>query len=80
MAEDPEPVGFSAAVVRDGVWFLSQLWVLPKRQGRGIGSRLLDETLTWGRGAKTFSVVASPHPAALLVSLRASMYPVWTQV
>lgn len=80
VAEDPEPVGFSAAVVRDGVWFLSQLWVLPERHGSGIGSRLLDEALTWGRGASAFSVVSSPHPAAQLMYLRASMYPVWTQL
>jgi GNAT superfamily N-acetyltransferase len=80
VAEDPEPVGFSAAVVRDGVWFLSQLWVLPERHGSGIGSRLLDEALSWGRGAGAFSVVSSPHPAAQLMYLRASMYPLWTQL
>jgi GNAT superfamily N-acetyltransferase len=80
MAEDPDPIGFSAAVIRDGVWFLSQLWVLPDRHASGIGSRLLDEALAWGRGSSAFSVVASPHPAAQLMYLRASMYPVWTQL
>lgn len=78
VAEDREPVGFSAAVIREGVWFLSQLWVLPEYQGRGIGAALLDETLAWGRGARAFSVVSSPHPAAQLLYLRASMYPMWT--
>jgi GNAT superfamily N-acetyltransferase len=79
VAEDPEPVGFSAAILRDGVWFLSQLWVLPERHASGIGSRLLDEALAWGRGARAFSVVASPHPAAVTLYLRASMYPLWVQ-
>lgn len=79
-AEDPDPVGFSAAVIRDGVWFLSQLWVIPDRHGSGIGSRLLDEALAWGRGSSAFSVVASPHPAAQILYLRASMYPLWSQV
>jgi ribosomal protein S18 acetylase RimI-like enzyme len=80
LAEDPEPAGFAAAVVRDGVWFLSQLWVLPERHGAGIGSALLDETLAWGRSAGTFSVVASTFPAAQRMYLRASMYPLWTQI
>jgi GNAT superfamily N-acetyltransferase len=41
-------VGFTAAWVRDEVWFLSALFVLPERQGRGIGRRLLDPA--WGEG------------------------------
>lgn len=79
LAVDPEPIGFSAAVIRDGVWFLSQLWVLPERQGEGVGSTLLDEALVWGRGAAAFSVVASPDPVAQALYLRRSMYPVWVQ-
>jgi GNAT superfamily N-acetyltransferase len=80
VAEDPEPIGFSAAVVRDGVWFLSQLWVLPQRHGRGAGAALLDEALAWGRGASAFTVIASPHPAAQVLYLRALMYPLWSQL
>jgi GNAT superfamily N-acetyltransferase len=79
VAEDPHPVGFSGAIVRDGVWFLSQLWVLPERHASGFGSRLLDEALAWGKGARAFSVLASPHPAAVTLYLRASMYPLWVQ-
>jgi GNAT superfamily N-acetyltransferase len=80
VADDPDPVGFSAAIVRDGVWFLSQLWVLPGHQGRGIGSALFDEALAWGKGSRAFSVIGSPHPAAQLLYLRASMFPLWTQL
>ncbi|MGH2692899.1 MAG: GNAT family N-acetyltransferase [Actinomycetota bacterium] len=80
VAADPDPVGFSAAVVRDGVWFLSLLWVLPERHGSGIGSALLQETLAWGRGSAVFSVVASPYPVAQLIYLRSSMYPLYVQV
>jgi GNAT superfamily N-acetyltransferase len=79
VADDPDPAGFSAAILRDGVWFLSQLWVLPERQGEGIGAALLDEALAWGSGAGAFTVVASPHPAAVTLYLRASMYPLWIQ-
>jgi len=80
LAEDPEPVGFAGAITRDGVWFLSQFWVVPDRHGSGIGSVLLDETLAWGRDATAFSVVASPYPVAQKIYLRASMYPLWTQL
>ena len=79
VADDGRPVGFSAAIIRDGVWFLSQLWVLPDRQGDGIGRDLLDEALAWGRGATAFTVVASPHPGAMTLYLRASMHPLWIQ-
>lgn len=78
VAEDRGPVGFSAAVIRDGVWFLSQLWVLPERHASGIGAMLLDEALDWGRGCAAFSVVSSPHPPAQLLYLRASLFPLWT--
>jgi GNAT superfamily N-acetyltransferase len=80
VALDPGPAGFSAAVVRDGVWFLSLLWVLPEHHGSGIGSALLQETLAWGRGSAVFSVVASPYPVAQLIYMRSSMYPLYAQV
>jgi GNAT superfamily N-acetyltransferase len=80
VADDGGPIGFSAATEREGIWFLSQFWVLPDRHGGGIGSALLDEALAWGRGARAFTVVASPHPAAQVLYLRASMYPLWTQI
>ena len=78
--EDGEPAGFAASIVRDGVWFLSQLWVLPRRHAGGIGSALLDEALSTGTGCRAFTVVASPHPAAMTLYMRASMYPMFTQL
>jgi GNAT superfamily N-acetyltransferase len=36
-------VGFGVAVQRERVWFLSQLYVLPEHQGRGIGRALLTQ-------------------------------------
>jgi GNAT superfamily N-acetyltransferase len=40
-----ELIGFSVAAQRDHVWFLSQLYVLPEQQGRGIGRALLTQIL-----------------------------------
>ena len=45
-------VGFGSATVRDGIWFLGMLFVLPGMQATGIGRTLLDRTLAGdGRGA-----------------------------
>lgn len=35
-------VGFSLATVREGLWYLAMLFVLPAVQGNGIGTALLD--------------------------------------
>jgi GNAT superfamily N-acetyltransferase len=40
-----EIVGFGIAVQREHVWFLSQLYVLPHEQGKGIGRGLLTQIL-----------------------------------
>ena len=47
VAEDRARIaGFTAAMVRDGCWFLSAFFVGPRYQGRAIGRHLLE--LTWG--------------------------------
>lgn len=38
-------VGFSVAPIREQLWFLSMLFVLPELQGAGVGRRLLDRVL-----------------------------------
>lgn len=80
VAEESAPVGFSSAVVRDGVWYLAQLWVLPEHHGRGVGAALIDAALEWGTGAGAFTVVSSQHPSAETLYMRRSMFPVWTQL
>ena len=79
IAEDPGPVGFASAVIRDGVWFLSQLWVHPDHQAGGLGGALLDEALEWGRGCSAFAVLSSVHPGARTLYLRRSMFPRWEE-
>jgi GNAT superfamily N-acetyltransferase len=41
-AAAPWLLGFAMATVRDGLWYLAMLFVLPAVQGRGIGAGLLD--------------------------------------
>jgi len=38
-------VGFGIALQREHVWYLSQLYVLPEEQGRGLGRALLSQIL-----------------------------------
>ena len=38
-------VAFGSAVVRDGLWFLSMLFVLPEFQGAGVGRQILARIL-----------------------------------
>ncbi len=44
-AGSAEPIAFGAATRRDGVWFLSMLFVRPGEQGNGIGQALLERLL-----------------------------------
>jgi GNAT superfamily N-acetyltransferase len=39
---EDEVVGFASASVREGLWFLAMLFVLPGTQARGIGQALMD--------------------------------------
>jgi GNAT superfamily N-acetyltransferase len=67
-------VGFTAAWVRDEVWFLSALFVLPERQGRGIGRRLLD--LAWGEGyRRRITITEAIQPVSTASYARRGLIP-----
>ncbi|RDI68488.1 acetyltransferase (GNAT) family protein [Nocardia pseudobrasiliensis] len=56
-------VGFAISQNRERLWYLATYGVLPDRQGRGIGKRLLDAVLTHADGRQgIFS--SSVHPGA----------------
>ncbi len=67
-------IGFAAAVPAGGVTHVSDLFVVPDRQGRGVGRQLLAELLgdAWPR--TTFS---SSDPRALPLYVRHGMRPSW---
>jgi GNAT superfamily N-acetyltransferase len=72
--EGRQVVGFSAAWVRDDVWFLSALFVLPDQQGRGIGGRLL--SLAWGEGyRRRITITEALQPVSTATYARRGLIP-----
>jgi GNAT superfamily N-acetyltransferase len=71
---DGRVAGFAAAFVRDDTWFLSDLFVEPELQGRGIGSRLLD--LAWGEGPERRMTLADAiQPVSNAMYARRGLVP-----
>jgi GNAT superfamily N-acetyltransferase len=62
---DGQIAGASIALVREGVWGLSLLAVVPDFQGRGIGTRLYAPALAYGADAPGGIILSSSHPAAM---------------
>jgi GNAT superfamily N-acetyltransferase len=59
-------VGYARSVVREGVWSLTEFFVLPGHHRQGIGGALLARCMEEGDafGADTRLVLASQHPGA----------------
>jgi predicted N-acetyltransferase YhbS len=62
---DGEVIGIGLAIRRGSLWFLSLLAVRQGLQGGGVGRRLLDATLDYGRDCPRAMICASPDPKAL---------------
>jgi ribosomal protein S18 acetylase RimI-like enzyme len=62
---DDNVCGAAMAGLRDGLWYLAQLHVMPGYQGRGIGSRLLDAALSYGGNVRGRLLHSSLDPAAM---------------
>lgn len=62
-ADSRDPVGFASATVRGDLWFLAMLFVMPGRQGAGLGAALLDRALA-GRAPSGPEDVPGPGRAA----------------
>ena len=62
----PRVVGYARSVVREGVWCLTEFFVLPGHHRQGIGGALLACCMEEGDafGVDTRLVLASQHPAA----------------
>ena len=67
-------VGYAHSIVRDGVWSLTEFFVLPTHHRQGIGRALLSRCLADGdrAGADTRLVLASQHPSADALYIRSA--------
>ena len=75
--EDGLPIGLSVGFVRDELWFLADLFVLPEAHGKGIGSKLLRRCSAAGdaRGARIRAVASSHDLGAQTLYISAGMVP-----
>jgi GNAT superfamily N-acetyltransferase len=62
---DGRIVGVSLGLMRDGIWGLSLYTVTPGFQSAGIGRRLLEPTLEYGRDARGAIILATSDPRAI---------------
>ena len=62
--DDEHVVGLAQALVRDDVWVLSLLGVLPAHQDRQTGKALLDAAVTYGRDTARGMILSSRDPRA----------------
>jgi len=71
-------VGYSMALLRGDIWYLSQLFVQPDQHGHGIGRELLHRAQAYGRerGARVYAVVATTSPVAHGLYMQAGMLAV----
>lgn len=72
---DGDPVGYATGWVRGRMWYLANLFVLPRLHDRGVGREVLRLSMEAGRrqGAGVFAVVASSYRSAQALYLRAGM-------
>jgi GNAT superfamily N-acetyltransferase len=71
-------IGMSQSFVREGYWMLSQLGMVPGRQGRGVGKELLRLALSHGDadGPGTIQCSRDPTAMALYASFGFTLHPV----
>jgi GNAT superfamily N-acetyltransferase len=70
-------VGMAQAIVREGMWVLSQLVTVPECQGHGIGGELLRLALTYGDpdGPGTIQCSRDPRAMALYSAHGFALHP-----
>jgi GNAT superfamily N-acetyltransferase len=68
-------LGATMSRVRDGLWFLGQLHLVPTAQGYGLGRRLLDAATSYGSSAHGMLLHSSLDPQAMGCYQRAGFQP-----
>lgn len=79
---DGELCGVALALLREGVWGLSLLVVVPEAQSAGVGRELLGRARAYGDGARGFIILGSRDPRALrsYVRLGLDLHPAMNAV
>lgn len=72
--KDGRIIGFSRAIVRDGVRELTELFMLPGEQSSGVGKQLLAQAMP-DEGEAYRTIIASPDLPALALYMKAGVYP-----
>ena len=73
--ERPEIVAFTAATVRDRLWYLSMLFVMPDYQGSGLGRELLERILPSDDDVVRAVATDSAQPISNALYARFGMVP-----
>jgi ribosomal protein S18 acetylase RimI-like enzyme len=71
-------VGFAMALIREDEWYLAFLFVDPTLQSKGLGQKLLDKAMRYGKknGCKRWALVTfSYNPQAIAVYTKMGMPP-----
>jgi GNAT superfamily N-acetyltransferase len=68
-------LGFAGVIARGALVFLTDLFVAPETQSRGVGGALLDAILP--HDGRTLATIGSSDPRALALYIRAGMTPEW---
>ena len=73
---DGRTIGHARSILRDGTRQLTEFFVSPHTQARGIGRELLERVFPPGEGAERRIVIATTDTRAVARYLRAGVYPV----
>jgi GNAT superfamily N-acetyltransferase len=73
--DDERVVGAAMGIVREGVWGLSFLAIVPGHQARGIGRQLLERAIAYGDDARAHAriILSSTDPKAMRRYSRAGL-------
>ena len=72
--DDKRLLGYARSIIRDGVGQLTEFFVLPGAQGRGLGKELLERTFD-SLEVEHRTVIASTNGAALARYLKSGLFP-----
>lgn len=74
--EQGQIIGYSGAILRGAITYLTDLFVLPGRQSSRLGKTLLDKAMPPGDG-QMHCTMSSTDPRALALYIRSGMHPQW---